>query len=413
MSVIRACVVLGLLAVASSQPVNNLPVLKEAPQEVLFREGTPFAVECVTASGDGKLFKYKWTKNGQPLNLKDNANIVQRQNEGTLVFLRPSISDEGAYQCLGESQYGTASTRVIQIRRTYLEAQKYEVQKHTPIEGRTFKLDCPAPKAYPKPDIEWRSLQAADPIVSGEIQDARITVGPDGALYFANVTEDDASERFKYVCLASSPAVDKPVVLAEHFISSLKKDTKPQDHEVVLQYASPDTTARVGDMIFLYCIYGGNPLAHPDWFKDGKDVNNEPGARITRYNRSVGKRLLIRGVLPEDEGVYRCAVDNEVGKKQEHTMKLTVVGAPKFTKKPEKITTVKQGDDITIPCEVSGLPAPKLTYTYSAEPLKSARVTAANGFSIKKIEKTDSGYYGCNATNEYGSAYYETLVNVV
>ncbi|XP_053623400.1 hemolin [Plodia interpunctella] len=410
----RVCVavVLGLFAVGSSQPVNDQPILKDVPNEVLFRTQEPFVVECAPEPGSGKFKKYSWLKNGQPFEVSDRPDVVQRHNEGSLVFLRPADSDEGDYRCLAESQYGVASTRDVRVRRTFIDISRYEVQKHKPVEGRTFKLACPAPNAYPKPNIEWKSQQLADTTVSDDIRDPRITIGPDGSLYFANVTEEDVSDRFKYVCVATSSAVDKPVVLAEHFISSMEVDRQPKHNEVVEQYVSPDTTALVGERIYLYCIYGGTPLAHPDWFKENKDVNNEPGARVTRYNRSVGKRLLIKEVLPEDDGNYTCTVDNEVGKKQKHSMKLTVVGSPKFTKTPEKIIHVKEGDDITVPCLVSGIPTPKLSYMYSATPLKNSRVTENRGLLIKKVQKSDSGYYGCNATNEYGSEYYETLLLV-
>lgn len=73
-----------------------------------------------------------------------------------------------------------------------------------------------------------------------------------------------------------------------------------------------------------HCFFS-SPLAHPDWFKDGKDINNSQKDRVTRYNRSVGKRLIIKEVRPEDEGEYSCVVNNEVGKVQRHSFHVKVV----------------------------------------------------------------------------------------
>ncbi|XP_046975653.1 hemolin-like [Vanessa cardui] len=248
----------------------------------------------------------------------------------------------------------------------------------------------------------------------------RITASPEGDLYFTSVVKEDASPDHKYVCTAKSPAVDGYVVLAEHVIEDVVSGGRHQT-ELVKQYVSSDMTAKVGDATMIYCIYGGTPLAHPDWYKDGKNVNNDPKDRVTRYNRSAGKRLLIKDTWLSDEGEYTCIVDNDVSV-QRNTIKLTVVSAPQFVREHQSKLIVKAGEDVTIPCQAAGVPAPELSWTYNAQALpqndrivlnKSSRGnTIVSDLTIKNVQKEDKGYYGCKGLNQNGEIYAETLVYV-
>ncbi|XP_041968150.1 hemolin-like [Aricia agestis] len=408
--------VLGAYAcLCAAQPVEKLPVLIPLPDEVQYRVGSkPLILECY-ASGKVAGVKYSWKRDGKELNWKPT-----RDNEGTLIIREPTKDDEGKYQCFAESDLGIASSRVIDVKRAYIDLEKVVPQKHTPVEGRVYKLECNVPKAYPKPTIIW--VRESENGEQKPVASQRLTVSPEGTLYFSNVTKEDTDEKIKYVCLGETPALDDHAVLAEHYITNVVEDKEPKTNDVIEQYVSKDVVAKIGDVTLLYCIYGGVPLAHPDWFKDGTNVNNSPADRVTRYNKSVGKRLLIKETWLEDEGSYTCSVDNEVGKAQTHTMHLSVVSAPKFTKQPEAMVNVKKGQDVTIPCQVSGIPLPELVWTWNTAPLpQNDRIllhqsnegnTTVADLTIKNVQENDKGYYGCRGLNENGDVYAETLLYV-
>ncbi|XP_063899078.1 hemolin [Helicoverpa armigera] len=411
--ILAACIVLCTAQPLEKREATQLPVLKDQPAEVLFRADNYSTVllECAT-EGREKDVKYSWHKNGQPFDWEKAGHIAQRPGEGSIMFFNPQPSDEGKYQCFVETPSGTASTRIISLKRAFINAQKVETKEHTPTEGKPYKLECPIPESYPKPKIVWKTQLKSDPSIVEEFLSRRITLSPDGTLWFSNITESDVSPSFKYVCFAQTPASSEDVVLAEHFLKSMVQDKTPQNGELVPQYVSNDMMAKAGDVTMIYCIYGGTPLGFPSWYKDGKDADGKPGDRVTAYNRTSGKRLLIKETLLEDAGEYACIVDNGVGKKQTHKMRLTVVSAPKLSKKAEKVVTVKEGQDMSIPCQVTGLPEPKVSFTYNAKPLGD-RATYKNGvLTIKNAKKSDTGYYGCKAENEHGDLYAETLVHV-
>ncbi|XP_046975617.1 hemolin-like [Vanessa cardui] len=407
--------------ICASQPVEKLPVLKSVPNsEVhIHTPKTEIVLECVTTE-QGSDVKYTWLKDGKPFT--PTGDVIQRENEGTLVFKHPDQSNEGQYQCLAQSQYGVARTRPVTLKKSFMEKPEFTLKKHKPVEGDPFKLDCVIPKAYPKPSISWLRKSLTDDSDVKMVQDQRYTISPEGVLYFSNVTKDDTSSDYKYVCVAKSPESGDMVTLAEHILEEVEPNKGPVNNDVVEQYVSQDMTVKAGDFVYLYCIYGGNPLAHPDWFKDGQDVNNGVKDRVTRHNRSVGKRLVIKEAWVSDQGEYTCVVDNEVGKPQRHSMYLTVVSAPQFLRDDIPKMIVKPGEDITIPCIAAGIPAPELSWSYNADELpKNDRIalsrssqgnTTVSDLTIKGVQKEDMGYYGCKGLNENGDIYKETLLYV-
>ncbi|VVD01155.1 unnamed protein product [Leptidea sinapis] len=317
---ITCVLVATFIALCSSQPLDKLPVLEPVPSVAYFqvsKDAVPFTLRC-SAPGRASGVKFHWQKNGKDLNI-DNENIIQRG--GDITILKPTENDAGQYKCLADSVAGVASSRTINVQKAFIDPTKSEVKTHKPIEGKPFKLDCKIPASNPKPKISWSYQLVADPSVSNELMNPRILASPDGDLYFSNITKEDVNIKFKYVCVAVSPVTHEKVVLAEHILDEAVPSSD-QDNELTDQYISQDMTAKYGEVTMIYCIFGGTPLAHPDWFKDGVDVNGQPGDRITRYNRSKGRRLLIRETWFEDEGSFKCVGNNEVGKPREHILPL-------------------------------------------------------------------------------------------
>ncbi|CAK1550196.1 unnamed protein product [Leptosia nina] len=401
---------------------NKFPVLKETRKEVLYRvsePSKPFLLECVVL-GNVPGVKYTWHKNGKPLAVED-LEVVQRHEEGTLVFLRPKAEDAGEYQCFATTELGKASTGVIHVKRAYINAKPAVLKELKPVEAKPLKLECNIPDAYPKPNITWRYQSVGDPEISSEVLDARMTFSPEGSLYITSVAKEDANRNFKYVCVARTPASSKDLSLAEYVIEEVQPNDK-KDGEIQEMYTSKDMTVKVGDRTFIYCIFGGFPQAYQDYYKDGEIINSKPGDRVTVYNRSKGKRLLIRDTYVTDAGTYKCVSSNKVGKPKEHTMKLTVVAAPHAVKMPPTVANVAPGLDFTFHCSAEAVPAPKITWTYNAEPLTAdshfiiventkGNLTTSD-LTIKAAEEKNKGYYGCKVENEHGVLYAETAFRV-
>lgn len=198
-------------------------------------------------------FRYTWNKNGVPLATTDE---IMQNKDGTIVFSTPKAEDEGSYRCFAQSDDGISSSPAIQVKRTYIEAPKLSSVTHTDrIKGRPSYLDCSVPKGYPKPTISW--VRQEQDLKTTPVLSKRITQAPDGRLFFSNLTDEDVGKTFKYVCLANSPAEDKPVPLVEHLIPELIEDKEAKSGDLMPQYLSMDMTVKAGSVTMIYCIYGG------------------------------------------------------------------------------------------------------------------------------------------------------------
>ena len=91
--------------------------------------------------------------------------------------------------------------------------------------------------------------------------------------------------------------------------------------------------------------------------------------------------------------------------------------APYFTKEPEFQNKAEEETAI-FECAASGLPIPEIKWIYNGKPISEApynprRKVTPNSIIIEKLEKKDSGNYGCNATNTHGYVYKDVYVNVL
>lgn len=69
-------------------------------------------------------------------------------------------------------------------------------------------------------------------------------------------------------------------------------------------------------------------------------------------------------------------------------------------------------------CKASGNPEPQIHWIYNGKPISQAppnprRKVSTNSIIIEKLEKKDTGNYGCNATNSLGYVYRDVYVNVL
>lgn len=190
-------------------------------------------------------------------------------------------------------------------------------------EGDPFKLQCQPPDGWPKPIVHWIILYTNGGFKT--INSSRMTLDPEGNLWFSNLTKNDNTENFMYACAATSPTkyeykYGNRVLLN---VVSTGVSAAQNKHEPVKQYVTrKNEVAYRGKRAELYCIFGGTPLPQTVWTKNGNLVQSSD--RITQGN--YGKSLIIKVVDFEDEGTYTCEVSNGVGEAKSYSIKLSVLG---------------------------------------------------------------------------------------
>ncbi|XP_014258139.1 neuroglian isoform X2 [Cimex lectularius] len=395
------------------QPPSDELLFQVYAQQGMINE-KPFLIEC-EAEGEPAP-RYRWVKNGKNFDWQSyDDRISQQPGRGTLVISSPRDEDLGQYQCFATNDWGTATSNSVFVRKAELNSFKDQGElTAVAVEGDPFKLTCQPPDGWPKPNVYWL-LQTSDGGIKS-INNSRMTVDPEGNLWFTNVTRTDASEDFAYACAATSLyrneyKLGNRVLLKVEFSSA-----KPGKfmHEPIQQYVTRKNEVAIrGSKVELYCIFGGTPLPNILWFKNGDPV--ALSERLTQGN--FGKSLVIKHVEKEDEGAYMCEASNGVGPAKSYSINLRVLAAPYFTVEPE-IVNAAEDETVEIRCEASGDPEPEIKWIHNGLPIVQAqpnprRSVTQNSIKIERLNKKDTGNYGCNATNSIGYVYKDVYINVL
>ncbi|VVD05769.1 unnamed protein product [Leptidea sinapis] len=373
----------------------------------------PFIIEC-EAEGEPAP-KYRWIKNGKPFEYTSYDNrISQQPGRGTLVVSRPRDEDLGQYQCFAYNEWGTATSNSVFVRKAELNSFKDTDGPQTMItaqEGLPFKLTCNPPDGHPSPNVYWM-LQGEQGQLK-TINNSRMTLDPEGNLWFSNVTRYDASVDYAYTCAAKSVFRNEYKLGNKVYLQVQQTGISPTSNkqEPERQY----TTRRVekawrGKKVELYCIYGGTPLPQVVWKKDGRTILSSQ--RITQDN--YGKTLVVKRAGYEDQGTYTCEVSNGVGQAQSYSIQLNVEAIPPEIKEgPENLTKV-DGSEAVLKCRVFGAPKPVVKWMRDDVDVTGGKynITPEGDLVIPDVSYTDVGTYQCYAKNKFGekSAYGSLLV---
>uniref|UniRef100_U5EU82 Putative neuronal cell adhesion molecule n=1 Tax=Corethrella appendiculata TaxID=1370023 RepID=U5EU82_9DIPT len=412
---------LAALCLQTQGLIHSPPrIIKQPPtDEMLFQvaqgneSDKPFIIEC-EAEGEPAP-KYRWIKNGKHFDWQAyDDRMSQQPGRGTLVITSPRDEDLGQYQCFAENEHGIATSNSVFVRKAELNSFKDELPKTLTVsEGDPYKLQCQPPDGWPKPNVYWMILSDGD---IRSINNSRMTLDPEGNLWFSNVTRADASSDFYYACAATSVfrseyKIGNRVILDVQLTGISPAQNR---HAPVRQYVSrKNEVALRGKKIELYCIFGGTPLPQTVWSKNGRSIPWSD--RITQGN--YGKSLIIKHATFEDAGSYTCEASNGVGSAETYSINLDILAIPYFTKEPE-IINAAEDETVEFECEATGVPKPEIKWIHNGKPISEAppndrRIVQTNKIILKGLNKKDTGNYGCNATNSLGYVYKDVYLNVL
>uniref|UniRef100_A0A6P7F591 Neuroglian-like n=1 Tax=Diabrotica virgifera virgifera TaxID=50390 RepID=A0A6P7F591_DIAVI len=415
-------VILSLyLGCALSERVSPPLIVKGPPNdELLFEvpehkdEHRPIVLKCEAEGFPAP--RYSWLKNGKPFYYQTyDDRILMQPGQGTLGIVKPVNEDSGQYQCFAENEYGIATSNSVFLRREKLDP--FKISAPTTVvgnEGEPFKITCNPPGGYPKPKISWVYFYNSGAIKS--INSSRITIDPEGNLWFSNLTRVDDSDGQRFYACVAILAVKQEYKIGNRILLNVTRleDFSRNRQPPTKQYVSKNREVGLrGKSVELFCIYGGTPVPQIFWSKNGRILETSNRIRQTNY----GKSLLIKDVDINDAGTYTCEASNGVGEAHTNSIYLNVFASPYFLTKPTNHNAA-EGDSVELECKASGVPEPQVKWIHNGKPIEESldnprRKVLGNKIIIDNLQKNDTGNYGCNATNSLGYVYEEVYVNVL
>uniref|UniRef100_A0A3Q1CZI3 Roundabout, axon guidance receptor, homolog 1 (Drosophila) n=1 Tax=Amphiprion ocellaris TaxID=80972 RepID=A0A3Q1CZI3_AMPOC len=378
------------------------PRIVEHPSDLIVSKGEPATLNC---KAEGRPTPtVEWYKDGERVETDRDNPRSQRMllPSGSLFFLRivhgrRSKPDEGSYVCvarnyLGEAVSHNASLEVAILRDDFRQNPADVIV----AAGEPAVLECQPPRGHPEPTISWKKDGT-----NIDDRDERITIRG-GKLMITNARKTDAG---KYVCVGTNMVGERESEIAELTVLERPSFVRRPGSQVVL----------VDQSVEFRCEARGDPVPTVRWRKDDGDLPKG------RYEIREDHTLKIRRLASADVGSYTCVAENMVGK-AEASATLTVHVPPAFVVRPRN-QVVGVGRTVTLQCEATGNPQPaifwqregsqNLLFSYQPpQPSSRLSVSQTGDLTITDAERSDMGYYSCQALNIAGSVITKALLEV-
>lgn len=372
----------------------------EHPSDLIVSKGEPATLNC---KAEGRPTPtVEWYKDGERVETdRDNPRSHRMLlPSGSLFFLRivhgrRSKPDDGSYVCVARNYLGEAVSRNASLEVALLRDDfRQNPQDVVVAVGETASLECQPPRGHPEPTTFWRKDKARL-----DLKDDRITVRG-GKLTISNTKKSDVGI---YVCVAINMVGERESEKAQLSVFERPVFVQRPVNQVVL----------VDESVEFRCQVHGDPSPTLRWKKE--DVDIPRGRYDIRYEKE-DFLLKIKKASVSDQGTFTCLAENRVGKVEASaylTIRARPVEAPQFVVQPRD-QIVAQGRTATFPCETRGKPQPTIFWQregsqdllFPNQPTQAdSRVSVSmNGeLTISAVQRSDAGYYICQALTVAGS----------
>ncbi|KAM9628559.1 roundabout homolog 2 isoform 6-T6 [Morphnus guianensis] len=373
------------------------PRIVEHPSDVIVSKGEPTTLNCKAEGRPTPTIE--WYKDGERVETDKDDPRSHRMllPSGSLFFLRivhgrRSKPDEGSYVCVARNYLGEAVSRNASLEVALLRDDFRQNPTDVVVAaGEPAILECQPPRGHPEPTIYWKKDK-----VRIDDKEERISIRG-GKLMISNTRKSDAG---MYTCVGTNMVGERDSDPAELTVFERPTFLRRPINQVVLEEEAVD----------FRCQVQGDPTPTVRWKKDDADLPRG------RYDIKDDYTLRIKKAVSTDEGTYTCIAENRVGK-VEASATLTVRGEcsppPQFVVRPRD-QIVAQGRTVTFPCETKGNPQPAVFWQKEGsqnllfpnqplQPNSRYSVSPTGDLTITNIQRSDAGYYICQALTVAGS----------
>ncbi|XP_072275250.1 roundabout homolog 2 [Pyxicephalus adspersus] len=373
------------------------PRIVEHPSDVIVSKGEPTTLNC---KAEGRpVPTIEWYKDLERVETDKDDPRSHRMllPSGSLFFLRivhgrRSKPDEGSYVCVARNYLGEAMSRNASLEVALLRDDfRLNPTDVVVAAGEPAILECQPPRGHPEPTIYWKKDK-----VRIDDKDERISIRG-GKLMISNTRKGDAG---MYTCVGTNMVGERDSDPAELTVFERPTFVRKPVNQVVLE----------DETVEFRCSVHGDPQPTVRWKKDDADLPRG------RYDIKDDYTLRIKKAASIDEGTYTCISENRVGKIEASatlTVRVRPVAPPQFVVRPRD-QIVAQGRTVTFPCETKGNPQPAVFWQKDGsqnllfpnqpqQPNSRYSVSPTGDLTISNIQRSDAGYYICQALTVAGS----------
>ncbi|XP_013118509.2 cell adhesion molecule Dscam2 isoform X19 [Stomoxys calcitrans] len=370
------------------------PVIRQAFQEETMEPGPSVFLKCV--AGGNPTPEISWELDGKKIANNDRYQVGQyvTVNGDVVSYLNITsvqANDGGLYKCIAKSKVGIAehSAKLNVYGLPYIR----QMEKKAIVATETLIVTCPV-AGYPIDSIVWERDNRALPI------NRKQKVFPNGTLIIENVERN--SDQATYTCVAKN---------AEGYSARGSLEVQVMVPPQVLPFIFGEDAADVGDIASATCVVpkGDLPMEILWSLNSAPIVSGENGFTVVRLNKRTSS-LNIESLRAQHRGAYKCIASNKAGT-SEYIAELQVNVPPRWILEPTD-KAFAQGSDAKVECKADGFPKPQLTWKKAVgnspgeykDLKKNDNIRVEEGtLHIDNIQKTNEGYYLCEAINGIGS----------
>ncbi|XP_075689566.1 hemicentin-1 [Rhinoderma darwinii] len=339
-----------------------------------------------------------WYKDWRPLvnrpgvKIYDNGSILQIEDA--------QVKDTGRYSCEAVNIAGKTeknfNVNILVAPKIKGSADEKVV---TVIEGSRISLVCDS-SGIPAPALTWtKNGFPLNPEESGRI---RYLSGGRHLQISVAVKMDEAA----YTCTAINTA---GIAIKKYNVTVYVRPTISENIKIPFEIAEIQ-----GNNVTLECDSSGDPAPMLTWLRDGMTMRNEDGFKLLNN----GKQLHLENIQLLHSGHYVCVAVNVAGQ-ADKKYDLKVLVPPAFSgrfQEHENVSVVER-NPVTLTCEVSGIPPPKITWYKDDYPITSDQTpqVMSGGMILRFLHTalSDAGRYHCVVSNAAGERSKNFQLNVL
>ncbi|XP_075253986.1 muscle M-line assembly protein unc-89-like isoform X3 [Convolutriloba macropyga] len=386
-------------------PQGQAPAIYKIPESLpKVNEGGILKLEAVVSGTPPP--EVVWYRNGRELTPNEKVKIrsAPEVDEGLhqLVISDCTRADAGDYSVSATNDIGQVTkTCKVQVGekprppKFVSELQDVEVEDGKPLRWEV-EVD-----GKPTPVVKWFrgkedmsnfdcEIEHVGPVCALVLDE---TFPDDEGQYTVVATNEQGSAQSEGFLTVKDPRIRKISVVGE----PPKFVKKPADKEVA-----------EGKSVEFTCKVTGNPLPEVKWVnKEGEELTQNDDFKLS-YKNGVAT-LLIKEVIPDDDGKFLCKAVNRVGETTCSFFVKVLRKSKPFFEVPIKDVSCRELDSCSFDCVVSGDPKPTVHWQHNGEKImpnnKEIKIIATgnkHSLHIKETQFTDRGTYKAIASNSEG-----------